>query len=342
MKTVAVIVAGGKGERFWPYSRKSRPKQVLSLTSEKPLILETALRLKEFNPLYIVANAFLCEKFKSILPSDVRYIIEPEPRNTGPAMGLACASIMYELGDCVVIFESADHYYGNLKEYLAELRSGAEFASKNEKIVLVGITPKSPHTGYGYIKLGRGTSQSFFEVEQFREKPNIDTARQFVSEGTYVWNSGIAIGKCSVFLREIYKYMPALTKCLQDALSSKMDPQVICHEFVNTEKTSLEFGVYEKSNEIVVLRSSMDWDDVGDYNSLEKLLNVKDNNFYRSPEQPTLMDAKNNIILSEKKVALLGVDDLIIIETEDVILVCKRTDTQKIKDLLSLVEDKYK
>ncbi len=342
MKTVAVIVAGGKGERFWPYSRKSRPKQVLPLTSAHPMILETALRLKEFDPLYIVANAFLCDSFKSILPSSVRYVVEPEPRNTGPAIGLACAMIMHELGDCVVIFESADHYYVDVDHYLVELRKASEYASVNDKIVLIGITPKSPHTGYGYIKLGKASSQDFYEVHQFREKPNIETARQFVSEGTYVWNSGIAVGKCSVFLREIYKHMPALTKCLKDALSSKMDPNVICQEFAKTEKTSLEFGVYEKSDQIFVLKSSMDWDDVGDYNSLEKLLKEKEQNFYRAPVSPTVMNSKNNIVLSEKKVALLGVDDLIIAETDDVLLICKRSETQKIKDLLSLVDEKYK
>jgi mannose-1-phosphate guanylyltransferase len=344
MKRIALILAGGKGERFWPLTRIATPKQLLPLTSTNPMIVETYNRLAGFDAFFVIANQTLCDAFRPILPPTARYIMEPEPRNTAPAIGLACAEIFRTYGDCIIFIETADHFYANPQLYLDDANLACNFAEKSDRIILIGIQPTWAHTGYGYIQIGDPFEGPFFHVAAFKEKPDRSTAQSYLLTGKYVWNAGVYVGKSSVFLEEIHTYLPRLGDFLDFIRNNAADPKEIAEKFHQTENISIDYGVYEKSGRLAVMKSGMPWEDIGDFNSLKHVLQCDlQGNFLKTESLPiAALDSNDNIIISEKKVALIGIKDVAIIETPDVLLICKRSDTQKIKNLLPLVEDQYR
>ena len=343
MKIVPVILAGGKGERFWPLSTPENPKQCLPLVSDQPMIVDTYNRLKDFDDFFIVANPFLCDKFRKLLPERVNYIEEPCARNTAPAIGLACISLMEKFGGCIVFFETADHYYKDPDHYIRDIKKACTFAEINDKIVLIGIKPDSPHTRYGYIKSGspvEGNSDFFF-VDSFKEKPDLATAQGYLREGVFSWNLGMFIAKCSVILNEIKRYIPLLFAGLEKIRSSSFTSEILNKEFNQFEKISIDYGIMEHSQETVVLPSAMHWDDIGDFNAIARILKPNSSGNF-SKGQVQSIDASGNIVISEKLVALIGVDDLIVMDTQDALLVCKRSNSQKIKDLIQNFDNEIK
>ncbi|MHA1522592.1 MAG: mannose-1-phosphate guanylyltransferase [Promethearchaeota archaeon] len=343
MKHIPVILAGGKGERFWPLSRVTKPKQNLPLMSENPMILDTYLRLKSFDEFFIVANQNLCDSFRLVLPSHVGYIIEPTARNTAPAIGLACAYLQQKFGDCVVFFETADHYYSDSSEYLSEVQKACLFAENNDKIVLIGISPDSPHTGYGYIEQGDDIKKSFYNVHQFKEKPDLETAKMYLDKGTFSWNSGLFIAKTSVLLKEISQNLPDLGNILSELQENNFEEPSLSQLFQKTLKISIDYGVMEKSSETVLLKSTMSWDDIGDFNAISRHFSGdSQGNILRGNGNLESIDASENIIISDKLVALIGVENLVIIETDDALLVCNRDETQKIREIVQKLNEKYR
>jgi mannose-1-phosphate guanylyltransferase len=341
MKIIPVILAGGKGERFWPLSRIVNPKQSLKLISEDPLILDTFNRLKTFTDFAVIANANLCQDFRKILPNHVTYIEEPMARNTASAIGLACISLMERFGDCIAFFETADHYYKDPIHYLNDIFKACAFAEQSNKIVLIGIVPTEPHTGYGYIKNGSQLSGQIYEVKSFKEKPTLNVAKQYLQEGGYLWNSGMFIAKCSVLLQEIHTNLPDLYSRLLAIKKSGFDPKILQSEFEAAPKVSIDYGVMEKSQNTAVLNSMMDWDDIGDFNAMARILPLDDDGNL-SKGKLCAIDSQNNIIISEKLVGLIGVKNLVIVETPDAILICDKTETQKIRQLVQQLDSKYK
>lgn len=344
MKIISVILAGGKGERFWPLTRVTKPKQSLPLTSSNPMILDTYNRLSGFDAFYVIANQQLCNSFKTILPSSVQYIVEPAPRNTAPAVALACVEIYKTQGECIIFFETADHYYSNPTQYLAEINRACQYAEENNRILLMGIQPTEPHVGYGYIKIGTNIAQNIYEVIQFKEKPDRATAQSYLLSGLYLWNAGIYVSKVSIFLEEIRKYLPQLKQFIDAYLDENQNLIKISSLFHQTENTSLDYGVLEKTNEIAVMNSAMPWEDIGDFNSLKHVLQCdQDGNYFKlNGASITSLDSNDNIILTEKKIALIGIRNIVLVDTPDVLFVCKRSDTQKIKQLLENVEPEFK
>jgi len=339
MKIVPVILAGGKGERFWPLSTPENPKQCLPLVSDQPMIVDTYNRLKDFDDFFIVANSFLCDKFRKLLPERVNYIEEPYARNTAPAIGLACITLLQKYGDCIVFFETADHYYEDISHYIDDIKNACTFASDHDKIVLIGISPKNPHTGYGYIKSGSLVENDIFLVDSFKEKPDLPTAQKYVNDGNYNWNSGMFIGKCSVMLREIEKSLPSLFSGLQRIKEGDFSKDLLSKEFSKFEKISIDYGVLERSNETVVLQSTMPWDDIGDFNAVTRILNPdSEGNFSKKPIHS--LDSHGNIVISNKLVALIDVDDIIVVDTKDALLICRRTESQKIRELVKSLDQK--
>lgn len=341
MKIVPVILAGGKGERFWPLSRTANPKQSLRLISDNPLILDTFNRLKTFTDFAVIANAKLCQDFRKILPPHVTYIEEPMARNTAPAIGLACISLMDRFGDCIAFFETADHHYKDPVHYLEDISKACAFAEQSNKIVLIGIVPTEPHTGYGYINNGSHLSGQIYEVKSFNEKPSLLVAKQYLQTGGYLWNSGMFIAKCSVILQEIHTHLPDLYSRLQAIKESGFNPQILRAEFEATPKVSIDYGVMEQSQNATVLNSTMDWDDIGDFNAMARIMPL-DNNGNLSKSEFHAIDSRNNIIVSEKLVGLIGVNNLVIVETPDAILLCDKSETQKIRQLVQQLDAKYK
>ena len=339
MKIVPVILAGGKGERFWPLSTPENPKQCLPLVSDQPMIVDTYNRLKKFDDFFIVANSNLCNKFRILLPESVNYIEEPFARITAPASGLACITLLQKYGDCIVFFETADHYYEEISHYITDINNACAFAAEHDKIVLIGITPKNPHTGYGYIKNGSQVESDIFLVDSFKEKPDLTTAQKYVKEGKYSWNSGMFIGKVSVILKEISKSLPSLFSGLQKIKESNFSQDILDEEFNKFEKISIDYGVLERSNKTAVLQSTMSWDDIGDFNAVSRILKPNsEGNFSKKPIQT--LDAHGNIVISNKLVALIDVDDLIVVDTKDALLICKRTESQKIREIVKSLSQK--
>lgn len=337
MKIIPVILAGGKGERFWPLSTPENPKQCLPLVSDQPMIVDTYNRLKDFDEFFIVANSFLCDKFRKILPERVEYIEEPSPRNTAPAIGLTCISLLHKYGDCIVFFETADHYYQDISHYIKDIKNACTFSLTHDKIVLIGITPKNPHTGYGYIERGERVENDFFYVNIFKEKPDLITAQKYVEDGKYTWNSGMFIGKCSVILNEIEKNMPSLYSGLQEISKGKFTQEILTEEFNKFEKISFDYGVLERSKETIVLQSTMPWDDIGDFNAVARILKPDSKgNISKKPIHS--LDAHGNIVISDRLVALIDVDDLIIVDTKEELLICKRSASQKIREIVKSLD----
>lgn len=378
MATYAIIMAGGKGTRFWPVSKKSIPKQCISIINDKSMIQETVDNLKpiiDSNRCYIVTNHYLYQSIKNDLP-DVRFILEPIAKNTAACIGLSAVHLMHKDINAVMLIESADHYYQDKELYHQHLLKAIKYAKNNDKICLIGIKPTYPATSFGYISRGNLIETApiqvisqvieadnkqiyIFEVKKFVEKPKINIAKGYLKTGDYLWNSGIFISKVSVLLDEIKRYMPYLYAGLmriQEALKDKNEQklEIITSEVFNSlpdnEVTSIDFGVMEKSSNIVVVEGIFPWYDVGSWKVMEEIYpkDENDNVIKRnSTQQQTscsdskkylCLDSKRNIIFSNsnKLITTIGINDLVIVETDEVILICPK---QRAEDVKKIVEE---
>jgi mannose-1-phosphate guanylyltransferase len=346
---IAVIMAGGYGERFWPLSRISKPKQCLPIISDKPIIIETVDRLKPLfqENIYISTVSNLSLQIKKIYPK-AKFILEPASKNTAACIGLSIISLMKQNNDPIIFIETADHYYKDKNSYLNNIKAGIEAAEKENKIILMGIKPTTPHTGYGYIHTGKkfniknniNEEIPILEVMEFKEKPDLKTAEGYLRSGDYLWNSGIFIFRASVMLEEIKKYMPNLHKALIKIKDSNKDDDVLKKEFENLEKISIDYGVIEKTKKILVVKAEMHWDDVGDLKAFEKIM-PKDEHGNSFKGNYISLDSSENIIIGKKLISLLGVNNLIICETDDAIFICDKNRTQDIKKLTSQLDKKF-
>ena len=342
MVLYGVIMAGGYGTRFWPYSRSNKPKQLLKIFSDKSLMHETVDRLAPLIPsenIYVSTNDDLGKLIKKEVP-DVQYVIEPMQRDTAACIGLSAINIIEKDPEGIMFIETTDHLYKDVEEYLDTIRKAFITATKG-KIVLIGIEPTFPHTGLGYIKAGEIFNEDIpgtFFVNEFKEKPDMKTAKQFIESGDYVWNAGMFIAKCSVFLDEIKKHMPKLHEGLMKIKESGFDQKVIEEVFEGLEKISIDYGIMEKSDNIVVIRSSMAWDDIGDFTALDRWFSKDDK------KNVALCDYEGNangcIILSEtRKVVANNIRDIIIVDTEDATLICQKDDMKNIKKVIQKIKD---
>lgn len=334
----AVIMAGGKGERFWPYSRDDNPKQCLRIISKKTMVEDTIDRLKpiiEKKDIHIIANKELSEKIKEYAPN-VNYVIEPMRRNTAAAIGLAAINLDE---DDIMFVETTDHVYKDNKDYLNHVKKAAEIAEKG-RIVLIGIKPTHPHTGLGYIEkggvLGKGDIDTY-QVSGFKEKPDLNTAKDYIKSGKYLWNSGMFISKVSVMLDAIRNDMPELHKAL---INIKKSPESIKEEFEKLESVSIDYGIMEKNKELAVIEADMHWDDIGDWLAMERF-HEKDKDGNTIQAENVAIDTKNSIIFGDKLVATLGIEDLVVVTTKDAVLVCKKDRAQELKSLVKKLPKEY-
>jgi mannose-1-phosphate guanylyltransferase len=341
----AVIMAGGRGERFWPLSRKQTPKQLLRIVSEKTMIEETVERMAPLIPrdnVYIATGQHLYQPIKKVL-SDVNYVLEPVARNTAACIGLATIQIMERDPAGIVIVETSDHVYRNKRKYLEHIRSAEELARDFNKIVLVGIQPTYPSTGFGYIHEGQlfreGKIPAYY-VKEFKEKPVLETARDFLAAGGYLWNSGVFVFKCAVMLEAIGRHLPRLYAGLMEIKKAHFDDEAMAAVFEGLESISIDYGVMEKTNKTVVLRAAMDWDDVGDWLAMERW-GKPDPSGNVITGEVVVVDTKNCIIVSDKLVAAVGVNDLVIVNTPDAVLVCHKSRVQDVKTIVRQVDKKY-
>ncbi|ROV62404.1 mannose-1-phosphate guanylyltransferase/mannose-6-phosphate isomerase [Vibrio ponticus] len=339
-----VIMAGGSGSRLWPLSRTLYPKQFLSLTSDFSMLQDTLARLKGIQhqaPL-IICN----EEHRFIVAEQLRkenfdhggIILEPDGRNTAPAIALAALQAVDSGKDPILLVLAADHIIQDELAFIGSIEKAVIQASF-DKLVTFGIVPKSPETGYGYIRKGTPVSSTAFSVDSFVEKPDLETAREYLSSGMYYWNSGMFMFKASRYLSELEAHHPDILNSCKLALSgSRKDLDFIRLDelsFLSCPDDSIDYAVMEKTKDAVVVPMDANWNDVGSWSSL---WDVSSKDGFKNAIRGDVLthNTKDSYIYAQSKlVATVGVEDLVVIETKDAVLVAKKDKVQDVKIIVS-------
>jgi len=343
-----LILAGGRGTRFWPKSRRATAKQVLKLFGDRSLIQQTVDRLRPVLPpeqIWILTNGHLRDEIVRQLPEVPRrqILAEPAQRNTAPAIGLA-AQILHGLDpESIMGVFPADHVIGKPRPYIRLLKSALK-AARAGKIVVLGIQPRWPETGYGYIEFPKGVKPGGSEslpVKRFREKPDAATAARFLKAGNFYWNAGMFFWKTSVLLDALRQHLPKTASLLASlpAFGSPRFSKSLGEAFPKTENISIDYAVLERAADVVGLPAGdIAWNDVGSWNAVYEL-HARDRAGNALRTHTMIEDSTGNYVDAEKKlVALLGVKDLIVVDTPDALLIADRGRAQQVGDLVKLLE----
>ncbi|MCS6985537.1 MAG: sugar phosphate nucleotidyltransferase [Leptospiraceae bacterium] len=337
---IVLILAGGSGTRLWPLSRKEKPKQLLSLYSNKTLIEETFRRaqlLSDPKSIYVATTSKLAKNIRPLLPLQRQnFIIEPQAKNTAPILAYFMQLMQQKKttkGRTVVVL-SADHYIQDNETWQKTLLRAL---SQKEYLVCIGIKPTRAETGYGYIEVDKrkALGESLYKIESFKEKPDLKKAQFYLKSGNFLWNSGMFVFPPALFLDELKKHAPQIYELSEMALQSTAK---LKDAFNQMPEISIDYALLEKSSRLAVVPGDFVWDDVGSFEALARILKANDDGNYVY-EQTTCRSvfARENIVLaSRKKVALLGVQDLVIVEGGDVLLVAHRKSLEQIKKLREL------
>ncbi|MGN1105561.1 MAG: mannose-1-phosphate guanylyltransferase [Huintestinicola sp.] len=346
MKTTAVIMAGGTGERFWPQSRSTRPKQFLSLTPDgETMIQKTINRLAPLvakEDIFIVTNkkyiGLVNEQLPDIPAENI--IAEPASRNTAPCIGLAAGIIEKKYGeDTVMLVFPSDHLIKFNSMFLNTLRQAISVAENDNNLVTVGITPTYPETGYGYINFS-DTKTSYsgaYSVVRFVEKPDIELAKQYVNSGEYLWNSGMYVWKTSSILMNLRKFLPETTAKMEkiaECYGSDSFDSVLRELFPQVESKSIDFGVMEHAENIFTIPGNFGWDDVGSWLSMERINPTNEFGNMVKGDVISIATKNSTIIGGKRLIATIGLDELIIVDTDDAILICSKENTQDVKKVI--------
>ncbi len=340
---IALIMAGGIGSRFWPLSRKSNPKQYLNIFSDKSMIRLTAERLLpliDWKDIYVVTSDDQKELVSTHLPEMPveNIIIEPFGRNTAPCIGL---SALYLAGkypsDEVMTVLPADHFIRDEEAFLNSLKL-AEVAAKQENLVTFGIEPEYPATGYGYIEKGETWRENMFHVKQFKEKPDHDTAVEFLESGNYLWNSGMFAWRIDTIREHFQRLLPRLEELLIQIQSRWSKSQSGISDIYETmPKIPVDIGIMEQAHKRIVIPVSYGWSDVGSWRALYDLLKKDDDGNVESGEVISL-NTKNCYVRSKRLIATIDLENLVIVETDDTILISKKDSAEKVKEIQQLLE----
>lgn len=348
----AVIMAGGRGARFWPRSREERPKHLLDITSRKTIIQETVDRIKSLvlpeNILIVTGKKHsrtLIEQLPEIPLRNI--IIEPEGKNTAPCIGLAALHIRKKVEDDIMIVLPSDHAIADSRKFVRVLKAAAKTASVNDALVTIGIKPFRPETGFGYIERGASlpnrSQEKIFRVKAIKEKPDFRHAKKFMESGRYYWNSGMFIWKASTILKSISLYLPLLYEGLSvidKKLGSAGESATVKNVYKNISSISIDYGVMEKARNVFVVEGNFGWSDVGSWDALWEIsAKDKNNNAFIGGGKVISEESGNSLVYSRQKlVALSGISDLIVVETEDALLICRRGNSQNVKDIVKALE----
>lgn len=340
MKVYGVIMAGGGGTRFWPLSRQEEPKQLLNLSGKDLMINETIDRIctvAEREDIFIVTNQAQVPKMKAATKGRIEeghILSEPCARNTAACIGYAAFEILKKHGDGIMCIFPSDHFIKNQAEFTRVLGMAVETARDEDVLVTLGITPTYPSTGYGYIRFDKGTSGVAKDVLEFREKPDAETARRYVESGEYAWNSGMFIWKASTILKHFQELLPDVYAGLlriANAMGTPGEQDVIAETYPTIPSISIDYGIMEKSAGVKVISAEFGWNDVGSWDNLGVLYDADGNGNVVVGNQVNI-DTKNCISYAKKRlIATVGVENLIIVETDDAILVCDKARSQDVK-----------
>jgi mannose-1-phosphate guanylyltransferase len=346
-----VIIAGGKGERLWPKSVKARPKQFQPIVTERSMIQDTFNRVYpdiDRERIFIAAGAHLRGVISEQFPElgEENLIIEPEGKNTAPAVGLASFIIRRRDPDAQIAILSADHVVQTREDFLDALQDASRAAEKGY-IVTFGIAPSRPATEFGYIEVAERLEEGFghevYRVKRFTEKPSLEKAAAFVRAGTFFWNSGMFIFNVQVLLDEMSLYMPDLYQGLtriEEAMDTDAGQRVLEEEFSKFESISLDYGVMEQTDKLACLKPRFVWDDVGSWSSLLRHRTTDENGNIREGNT-VVVDSHDNVVIGDKGsvVTIIGMRDTICVKEGERVLICHKGADQQIKDALKLMRE---
>lgn len=350
-----VIMAGGKGERFWPQSRLKRPKHLLPIVGDSAMLVQTIERLDGLIPadkVFVITNS---EQRNSILKTcsnliPERVIGEPIGRDTAAAVGLAALLVENEGDDASFALLPADHVIEQKDQFQSTLVTAFEAAEAENILVTVGIKPTYSSTGYGYLEQGNSlieyNGRTIFKVNRFVEKPNLEKAEEYLDSGIYFWNAGMFVWRPSVILSEIGRWVPDLSKELNSLRESWVKSgnleQAMSTYYPKMKKTSIDFAVMEKAERVAMVESSFDWDDVGEWPAIARHYPAdKEGNVFKGAGLG--IDSKNNLTFADEGhcVSLMGVKDLIVVQSMDATLVCHKDYAQKVKVMAQEIAKKH-
>jgi mannose-1-phosphate guanylyltransferase len=344
----ALVLAGGSGERFWPLSRRARPKQLLKLVSEKTLLEETIDRLHGLLPLeqiLILTNVDQEKAVRELLPDlpPENIVAEPAKRDTAAAVALATAWVAKRNHQATMLVLPADHVIKDHAAFQETLRSAVRAAEETGAMVTIGIKPTWACPGFGYIERGEPVplkddenSEPVYRVVRFREKPNAELADRFVRSGNFRWNAGMFVWSVPTVLSEFNRHAPELADFISQIRAPEKWEQALRERFSKLPRISFDYAIMEKADRVLMVEASFDWDDVGGWRAVASYLAQDEKGNAANAELATI-EASNNIVFSDSptKIALVGVQNLIVVRTGDALLICNRHDAEKIKKLVA-------
>lgn len=348
MDTYALIIAGGVGARFWPRSRERSPKQLLEIIGRGTMIQNTVYRLDPVVPkerILVVTSAGQADEVRRQLPQIPveNIIVEPFGRNTAPAIGLGALIVEKRAGEAVMVVLPADHLVHDIATFQETLRTAVDTAVASRGYVTVGVTPTRPETGYGYIQFDRrgvegDATGTACRVVTFAEKPNLETAQRFLESGDFVWNSGMFIWRTSTILNGIAEHLPELSDELSRLAEHVDTPgfdDALLSAYGEMTPISIDYGVMEKAADRFVIPADFGWNDIGSWDEVARMF-PHDEDGNATQGGTFLRDVRNcHIATTDRRfVAAVGVEDLLIIDTDDAVLVCRKGRSQDVKDVV--------
>lgn len=351
----AIIMAGGGGTRFWPLSRKEEPKQFLNLSGKELMINETIDRITGVIPkkdIFIVTNHSQMEKMEKATGTRIQkehILSEPAARNTAACIGYAAIEILKKYGDGIMCIFPSDHFIKDEITFSRTLMSAINVAEKEDKLVTMGITPTFPSTGYGYIRYDKEKRcTEAYKVIEFKEKPDLETAERYVKSGEYAWNSGMFVWRASTILRHFEELLPDIYEKLLiigDAMNTPDEEKVISQIYPDIRSISIDYGIMEKADDVVVIPAEFGWSDVGSWDNLGVLYEADENGNVIHGHHIGI-DTTNSVIYAKNKlVATIDVDNIVVVETDDTVLVCNKDKSQEVRKIVDILQsqgqDKY-
>lgn len=348
MKTYGVIMAGGGGTRFWPLSRKETPKQLLNLSGNDYMINEAIERLSQvatYKDIFIVTNTVQKEKLLRVINKKIKtdhILVESAARNTAPCIGYAAIEIIKKYGDGIMVISPSDAYIRDSESFADVLRIAIKTVRDTDKLVTVGITPTFPSTAYGYIKY-EDSPEKAKKVLRFVEKPNVKLAKKYIKSGNFVWNSGIFIWKASTILQKYKEYLPDVYACLEQLAESfgrDDEKEIIENIYPLIPSISVDYGIMEKCDDIMVVPGEFGWNDVGSWDMFGALHEPDDDGNIALGNVMAFDTADSTIYSSGRLVSVVGVKDLVVVETPDAVLVCSKDKAQDVKKVVDTLKKK--
>lgn len=354
MNRYGVIMAGGGGTRFWPLSRQKTPKQLINLSGNDLMVNEAIDRMNRVidkTHIYVITSEIQAPAMAEATKEKISFrniLSEPAARNTAACIGYSAMEIVKKRGDGVMIITPADHYIENVDELTNIFKLALKTAEENDKLVTIGLKPTFPSTGFGYIKFDDSDTNNVKPVVEFVEKPDEAIANKYIEEGNYLWNSGMFIWKASLILEKLKENVPDIYEDLYqigEAMNTSKEREVLNQIYPNIRKISIDYAVMEpcaKGNEVLVIPGDCGWNDVGSFDMMD-ILHEPDEDKNVFIGDVVGVDVKDSVMYSTSRtLTAVGVDNLVIVETPDAVMVCRKDRAQDVKKIVDELKNRGK